>query len=63
MDRLKALQPWFLQDEDFMGAWFSKNFADELSTESQSQVSKSENYESLLRIHGLAKQHKMPVTL
>lgn len=68
LDKFKACVTklkWNLveKDENFVSAYFSKVFSNELSEENQDSMTPREKFDTLLRLHEYAKKNELPKTL
>ena len=60
LDKIAELTPWFKKDENFIGSYFQKQFAEELLSENQESWSKQDKLDLLNRLYVHAKSKGMP---
>mmetsp|Transcript_26448 Transcript_26448/g.36126 ORF Transcript_26448/g.36126 Transcript_26448/m.36126 type:complete len:101 (+) Transcript_26448:597-899(+) len=60
LDKLSSKNEWFKTDENFIGAYFEKQFAEELSKENQESWTDEEKFENLEVLYKHAKSKDMP---
>lgn len=60
LDKLSARNDWFKTDENYIGAYFEKQFAEELSEENQESWTDEEKLENLEKLYNHAKSKNMP---